>query len=271
MTTTGLEVTLHQGRERAEVTQFTQTLEEIVRALREIDHVYLQRATRATWVMASLTNESDNLIARLEVRRTPAKRELSDFIVPVEALVNGARTLQAVPSVPRLFSPTTVSRMGDLASPRNGVQTVSLAAYNGSVGEAVALTDSVRENAKAALDPYQISYGSITGRVIGMKELSRTKKVRLTVRAEPTQTIVFADAPERLVELVRTSWRHRMLLGGKVRRNASGQAIRMDVDALERMPEDDSGRPSTEILLGVGQSWFPDASVDDAIDRMRRE
>jgi hypothetical protein len=32
MATTGLEVTLHQGRERAEVTRFTRTLNEIVQS-----------------------------------------------------------------------------------------------------------------------------------------------------------------------------------------------------------------------------------------------
>ncbi|MCP2192520.1 hypothetical protein LX14_000210 [Williamsia deligens] len=67
MVATGLEVTLHQGRERAEVSRFTRTLDGIVLSLREIDQVYLTRAPRATWVQADLKHRRDR-------RRQPSRR-----------------------------------------------------------------------------------------------------------------------------------------------------------------------------------------------------
>lgn len=139
MAATGLEVTLHQGRERAEVSRFTHTLDEIVRSLREIDEVYVEHQTRATWVLAGVQRRYSNLIVKLEARNVPSKREFSDMLVPVSALVSGARVLQTEPTVPRLFKPKTVTRLAELSAPRAGVQTVSLAAYNGERGERVKL------------------------------------------------------------------------------------------------------------------------------------
>ncbi|OCB25005.1 hypothetical protein A5674_22140 [Mycobacterium malmoense] len=66
-----------------------------------------------------------------------------------------------------------------------------------------------------------------------------------------------------------SAWRHRVTVGGVIRRNARGQAIRMDVDRIERMPEDNSGRPSTDTLLGAAAGAFDDVSVDEFLDRLR--
>jgi hypothetical protein len=170
MAATGLEVTLHKGRERAEVRRFTHTLNEIVTSLREIDEVYTEKATRPTWVLASVAHRRrNNLVVRLEAKRVPVKRELSDMSVPVQALVDGAKALQREPTVPRLFTPATVGELADLAEPTDGVQTVSLATYNGRRGRRgrrVELTEKMQQNASAAVQPYEISWGSITGKVV---------------------------------------------------------------------------------------------------------
>lgn len=114
MPTTGLEVRLTEGRERAEVTRFTKTLDEIVRALREIDRVYLRKGTRATWVMAALSHnpDRDELVVRLEARPRSSARSSEDMLKPVKALVNGAERLAEVAEVPEYFSPATVGRLG---------------------------------------------------------------------------------------------------------------------------------------------------------------
>lgn len=271
MAATGLEVTLHQGRERAEVRRFTHTLNEIVASLREIDEVYKTKATRATWVLASVSHRRANLIVRLEARDVPKKRELSDMLVPVQALVDGAKVLQRVPAVPHLFTAGTVGRIADLAKPTDGVQTVSLATYNGQRGKRVGLNDKVKTNAAAAVQPVEITYGAITGKVFGLKDNSRTRGVRLTIRDETRHEAVDCEVPENLAETIRGAWRYRVTIGGIIRRNARGQAIRVDVDRIESMPEDNSGRPSPDELLGAASDEFAQISVDEFVDRLRND
>ena len=41
--------------------------DEIVKSLREIDRVYLMHGTRATWVLADLSHDADDLSVRLEL------------------------------------------------------------------------------------------------------------------------------------------------------------------------------------------------------------
>lgn len=269
MAATGLEVTLHQGRERAEVTRFTHTLDEIVRSLRDIDEVYVEHVTRATWVLASVQRRYSNLIVRLEARDVPSKRGISDMLVPVQALVDGAEVLQHEPTVPRLFKPKTVNRLAELSAPRDGVQTVSLATYNGERGKRVKLNESVQKNANAAVQPFEISYGSVSGKLFGLRE--RDNGVKLTIRDETRGDVISGWVPERLVEEVRSAWRHRVAVGGKIRRNERGQAITMNIDRIERMPEDDSGRPSTVDLLGAASAAFTSLSVDEFVKRLRDE
>lgn len=269
MAGTGLQVTLHQGRERAEVTRFTRTLDEIVRALREIDRVYLLHGTRATWVMADVTHRADDLVVRLEARLVPTKRAPADMFVPVQALIDGAETLRMESTVPRLFAPSTVRRIAKIAEPREGVQTVTLATYNGEVGRPVELTDVVRDNADAAVKPFEIAYGSVVGRLFGLRDLRTGKTLKVTVRDERRGQAIDGHVPGSMDEEVREAWRHRVILGGKVRRNAQGQPIRIDVDRIERMPEGDAVRTSTHALLGAGSEWLDGLSVDGYLKHIR--
>ena len=163
MGTTGLEVRLREGRERAEVGRFTRSLDEIVLALREIDRVYLMRGTRATWILTDLDHDGDDMVVRLEARPSSKKRPTDDMLVPVRAFVEGAARLSEAAEVPRLFTAATVERVAELAEPQRGVQEVSLALYNGSVGQAVSLSGAVLEHAREAVRTHEISYGSVTG------------------------------------------------------------------------------------------------------------
>jgi hypothetical protein len=269
MPTTGLEVRLREGRERAEVNRFTATLNEIVRSLREIDRVYLLQATRATWVLADLAHDADDLVVRLEARLVPTTRELDDMLVPVRALVDGARMLQQEPAVPRLFSPATVSRLARLATPREGIQSVALSAYNGHVEQAIELTDAIKVNADAAVRPFETAYGSVMGTLSGLRK-TRGKTLRITVREPINRQAIDGMVPETMAEELRDAWLHRVLLGGEIRRNSRGQAIRIEVDRVERLPEGDSGRPSPEDVLGVATSWLGEFTAEDLIAEVRR-
>ncbi len=268
MTPTGLEVRLREGRERAEATRVARTLTEVVMSLREIDRVHLLHGTRATWVMADMNRQSNDLVMRLEARLVPAQRDLEDMLVPALALVEGAEALQQEATVPRLFSPATVVRVGRLAAPQRGVQSVSLATYNGSPGDPVMLSDVVKANADAAVKPFEVTYGSVTGTLSGLRDL-RGKSLKVTVRDAIGRQAIDGYVPLAMTEELRDAWRHRVILGGKVRRNARGQAIRIDVDTIERMPDGNAGRPRTEALLGAGADWLGGLTVDDFIRQVR--
>lgn len=268
MSASGLEVRLHEGRERAEATRVARTLNEVVWSLQEIDKIHLLRGTRATWVMADMNRRDHDLLLRLEPRNVPAKRDRLDMMVPAEALVRGATTLAEQPVIPELFAPKTVTRLGDLAVPRDGIQSVTLATYNGRVGSGINLSDPVRENAAAAVRSFEVSYGSVTGTLSGVRE-AKGKFVRVTVRDAVGKQAIDGVVPEPMAEQLRTAWRHRVSLSGKVRRNARGQAIRIEVDQLQLLPEGNSGRPSTDALLGVAADWLDGLTVDDFLREVR--
>jgi hypothetical protein len=268
MTATGLEVRVHEGRERAEATRVARTLTEVVGSLREIDRVHLLHGTRATWVMADMERQAQDLVMSLEARLVPAGRDMADVLVPAVALVEGAETLQHDAEVPRLFAPTTVVRLGRLAEPKDGVQSVTLATYNGSAGQPVVLSDAVRSNAAQAVKPFEVSYGSVSGTLSALRDTRTKGTVKVTVRTAARQA-VDGHVPESLADQLRELWRHRVMLGGKVRRNARGQAIRIDVDAIERLPDGNDGRPSTEALLGAGADWLDGLTVDEFLGRLR--
>ena len=155
---------LREGRERAEVARFTKTLDEIVRSLREIDRVYLMRGTRATWVLADLSHQDDEMVVRLEARPSPRQRTTQDMLVPATAFVSGAAQLSEVAAVPDLFLPTTVQRLAELAHPQRGVREISVATYNGKVGRRSPAHRGSRESCprshSSAPDVLRISFRS---------------------------------------------------------------------------------------------------------------
>lgn len=268
MTATGLEVRLHEGRERAEVTRVTRTLNEVVASLHEIDRVHLLHGSRAKWVMADMARESQDLVMRLEARMVPKGRDEADTAVPALALVDGVQTLEREAEVPRLFAPNTVLRVQRLAEPKDGIQSVSLATYNGHLGTPVVLTDAVRANAAQAVQPFNIAYGSVSGTLSALRDTRAKGTVKVALRTDARQA-VDGYVPEALADQLRELWRHRVTLIGKVKRNSKGQAIRIEVDEITRLPDGNSGRPSTDALLGAGADWLDGMSVDDFMGWIR--
>lgn len=266
--TTGLEVRVREGRERAAVSRVTQTLTQIIQSLADIDQAHLLRGTRPVWVMADMSRRRQDLIVRIEPRYVAAKRTLPDMLVPVEALVSGVSELADQPVVPDLFAPKTVTRIADLAEPRDGIQSITLATYNGRVEKGVELSDPVRTNAESAVKAFEVSYGSVYGDLFGVRE-ARGSHIRVTVRSEQTRQVINGTVPDALREALRSAWTHRVALIGKVRRNARGQAISIDADQIEILPEDDSGRPSTVELLGLGANLVHGLTVDDLMRELR--
>lgn len=269
MDSRGLEVRLHEGRERAEAARVARTLSTVVRTLEEIDQVHLLRGSRPKWVMADMSRRNQDLILRLEPRHAVRDRDLVDMLVPAEALVSGSLALAELPEVPRLFAPVTVSRVAALAKPKEGVEFVTFSTYDDSGERSAPLSNSVYANATAAVKQASIAYGTVTGRLSALRDPVRGGGLRVTIRDERDKRAVDGFVPESREDELRGLWRHRVSLAGKVRRNARGQAIRIDVDQIARLPEGNQGRPSTDELLGVGADWLDGLSVDEFLQGMR--
>ncbi len=269
MATTGLEVRLHEGRERAEVGRFTRTLDEIVLALREIDRVYLQRGTRAAWILTDLSRDKGDMVVRLQARPSAQKRTADDMLLPVRAFVHGAERLNEVAEVPRYFTSKTVERMAELSESKKGVQTVSVALFNGEVGQHVQLSDAVHDHAREAVRTHEISYGSLTGVLDALaanhRQLGATRVTIYTAGREA----VAGNIADGMAEKVRALWQHRVLAGGKIWRNQRGQAIRIEIDRLEPMPENNAGRPNSKELLGIAPDWTGGIDVDEYLRNLR--
>lgn len=219
--------------------------------------------------MADMSRGEQDLILRLEPRDVPTDRDADDMLVSVKALVAGVGDLEEQPIIPPLFAPKTVLRVADLATPRGGVQTVSLALYNGDVSTHKVLSDPVRRNAAAAVKDFEVTYGSVTGMLSGVRDLAKRDVVRVTIRDSVGKQAVDGFVPAAMAEDLRGAWRHRVLMSGKIRRNAHGQTLRIDVEHIERLPEGNSMRPSTDRLLGVGTEWLDGMTVDDFLDQVR--
>nr|WP_218681144.1 hypothetical protein [Rhodococcus qingshengii] len=269
MTTTGIEVRVRAGHERAEVTRFTKTINEVVLSLREIDRVYLERATRATWVIADLSNQSGDMRVRLEARPHSMKRELRDMVVPADALVNGAVQLARVAEVPKLYMPNTVRRLAGIATLQGGVQGVSVATYNGRVGTTVELTQAVREHAEQAVQGRERSYGSFAGVLDLISKRRNQRGLKISMYDRASRRAIDGNAPESMEEQIRELFGHRVLAGGIVTRNERGQAIRIEMKRLEQIENGASGRPSTDELLGIAPDWLGNLSVDEYIAGVR--
>ena len=173
--------------------------------------------------------------------------------------------------MPELFAPKTVTRLAKLATPTVGVHGVSLTTYNGEVGSYVELGTAVKDNATAAVNPTEIAYGSVTGTLSELRKVQRRNGgVRVTLRGDLDRQAIAGRVPEPMTEELRQLWGHRVILGGIIKRNVSGQAIHIDVDRIEKMPDTNRGRASAAELLGAYEGWLTNKEIDEALDRMRR-
>lgn len=269
MTTTGLEVRLREGREKAAVHRFTKTLDDVVLSLREIDRLYLHRGARPTWVIESLHHQANDAVIRLEPRSSSRRRDLSDMLRPIDAFVEGINSLGERAEIPKLYSPETVERIKRIATSGNEFSRISMASYNGKINTTAVLSSTVRENAADAVKGKDTAHGSLSGVLDTVGATPRRNILRVRLFDRQTQRAVSGNAAPALSEALREHWNHRVLVGGLVTRNAQGQAIRIEITEIERLPEDDSGMPSPHELLGIAPDWLDGITVDDYMRGIR--
>jgi hypothetical protein len=270
MTATALEVRFRQDREHVKISRFKDALGQVATSLREIDRAAYFGEERAVWVVEHLETREQLLVVRLTARTATSKRDPATLLRPVEALVEGVDSLGREPEVPRFYSEATVSRLVAFGAPSQGLQQVSLATVNGSVGPEVPVSDVVLSNAKAAVRAAEVSLGSIVGRLDILNKRVRGQSVRASILDAATRrgvTVIFND---RLSDTLRNAWDHRVLVTGRVTRNERGQVVRIEADEIEQLPDDDSGRVDPDEFFGVDPEWLGGRSVDEYLREVRR-
>ncbi len=261
---------IRSSADRVELARLTATLSQIRLALSEIDRVYLLRGSRPRWVVDSLRDHPGRLVIRVAPTQ-PRRRDANSLSVPVEALISGVRSLDAVPEVPQFYTDATVERLVKLGEPGHGVREVSLATVNGGPSNYVPVSEHVRSNAKQAVRGTTVSLGSVAGwldtlstRRVGRGLIGVGLYDKLTRRAVTGSLSVAMEAE------VHRLWGHRVLAFGQVTRNDRGQAVRITIERFAELPENDDDRASARDLLGISPEWIGDQSVDEYVREARR-
>jgi hypothetical protein len=256
--TTALEVRFAQDSDlRVDLARFNSTLERVAQSLREIDRALLVRGTRPVWVIQDLGRVGDLLSVRLTARAvSPLRRQRRSLLEPIEALVDGARQLEQTPELPQYYSDQTISRLIKIGDPaQGGLHEVSLATVNGEVGVPVHLSGQVMEHAREAVRAAEVSHGTVTGTLDILNSRARSGKVRVSIFDTFSRRGVTGWAETELGDEMRNDWGHRVAASGRLTRNERGQVVKMEIHRIERLPEDNSGRPSTDDLLGISPDW----------------
>ncbi len=273
VTTHALEVRVRQAAERVDMERLTRSLNALVAALRELDRASAAgELPNIVWVPRDLTYDEPFFSVQLAARTGTAHPDPDSLLRPIDALLDGVQALAEAPELPAFYSGRTVGRLLTLAAPGRGLQSVSLAAVNGVVGRYYDLTPELLDNARRAVHPRDVAFGSVTGTLdlLNAKATKATSPVRVSVSDAQTRRSVSGTAGRGLIDQMRDAWGHRVALLGRVTRNDRGQAVRIDANSIERLPEDSSGRPSTASLLGASPDWLGGRDVDDYIREARR-
>jgi hypothetical protein len=270
MSTNALEVRLRGSAEKINIARLTETLTQVKVALEEIDRVYMwQRSARPDWVIQRLDQHEKDLLIQVTTRES-RRRDWSSLLAPVSALVSGVKTLQEIPEVPQYYTESTVERLIKIGEPGGGIQEVSLATVNGKVGHHFSISEPVRENAHQAVTGAYSSLGSVAGWLDEMNARRAAKGVVKVALYDPlTRRAVIGHLPTTMESTAQQLWRKRVLARGIVTRNERGQIVRIKIEHLEILPQDDAGRASVDDLLGADPDWLDGQSVDDYLRGVR--
>lgn len=267
-TVSALDVQMTRSTQSPDLNRFIATLGNLSKALLDIDRSAMPgRGPRARWLVDDLRHEGERF--HVQLTAAPAKkRDRASLLEPVVALVSGIRDLREQPELPPFYSETTIDRLIVVAKPREGIQEIALAAVNGHVGPYEALDEQVLDNARSAVKEAEKSIGSITGTLTSLK--STKQGLRIAILDPVARRTISGTAAAPLAEELRRCWNHRCVLRGRITRNLSGQALRISVTNVERLPDSRTDRNITKQLLGADPNWTGALTVDEYIEQVRR-
>ena len=251
---------------------YTDTLSSWVLALEEMDRLALPgRTARLDWAVTDLdrTPRGDFRI-NLQPRRLPARRPPGTWLIPGQTLVAGVEALDAKPDVPELFSPSLVARVQSVGAHlgRDGIDAMWIASMNGERGPGAEVTERVVHNAAEAVRPVEQAYSSVHGRLDTLSLRGR-RGLRAAVVDDRTRRAVACTLGRLDGQVLQNAFGKRVILAGLLSRNASGQPLKLEVDELELLV-DNQEPMSAHDLLGVDPNWTGDLTTSEYIDYVRR-
>lgn len=266
-----LEVRIRPSGRRLELSRLTSTLDQLRRALSDIDRAYSFQSSRLRWLIDDLQYQAHQVTIRVAPAESP-RRPIDSESAPARALVAGIKSLETTPAVPDYYSDKTIERILEISNPKRGVSELSLATTNGATDRAVPVTEPVRQNARKAVMGSQVSLGSFSGWLDAMNARRLAQgSLRVALFDPATRRAVTGEIPADMADVAHeTFWRRRVLAIGKISRNGQGQPVRIKIERLELLPDDDSGRASPDELLGAAPDWLGGQAVDDYIREARR-
>lgn len=265
---TALDVQVTQSEQKPDLNRFIATLGGLSKALLDVDRAATPgRVPRPRWLVDDLRHEGEHFHVQLTAAPVN-KRDMESLLRPVTALVSGIRELREQPELPPFYSETTIDRLIVVAKPREGIQEVALAPVNGQVGPYEALDERVLDNARSAVKEAERSIGSITGTLTGLK--TTKQGLRIAIHDPVARRTINGTSTLSLAEELRLSWNHRCILRGRIARNLVGQALRISVTNVERLPDDREERNITRQLLGADPNWTGGLTVDEYMREVRR-
>lgn len=229
-----LEVRLNVSPDGVTPRAYTDTLVQVARSLEELDRIAeTDPKNRVAWFVSDTAWRKTGPIVRLRPEARTVARTTEELLRPSRAFVEGIRSLHRAPAIPDDFTEGIVKRVGRVSdlttkasSGLEGVEVVSLADATAQPAPIDAVVDL---NAKKAIAPLSLAYGSVIGRLDLISARRSTPKVGLVTDYGPPVTCTVSRI-ER--EDYLRAFDSQVLVEGLIKRNSSGQIISIAADSL---------------------------------------
>lgn len=242
---------------------FLRVLTVSLNALGQLERAAHPAAKRpGRWLIADLRNGSTVAVLRRE--------DAVDEEAPMH-FVDGMKRLQTSPELPPYFSPALTEALAKIGAEarQKGVSGVSFVAASplGS-SEYQAITEAIVTNARASLEGVDRAIGSVTGALDVINLRRGAHKVSLY--DDISRHAVRCQFPQSLFDTMRDALGQRVRALGEITRNRRGQAVSVQIDAIERLETADQP-PTVDDLIGIAPWYTGERSTDDYIRWLRDE
>lgn len=260
-----LEISLGVSSKGVTPRAYTSALQELTYSLEEVDRLMdPDPKSRTAWFISDTSWREFG--PRILLRPDETTGQPLDIAVRAsQTFVRGVRGLQHGAAIPEVFTERVVQRVEKVSSftdrPATGLTSVQIAIAGGE-SEPVALDHQVRENAHRAIAPTSLAYGSLIGRLDKISARGRSPQIGL--RPDHGNAVT-CNVRSSDVQAYLDSFSQRVLVDGIVRRNGSGQIIRIDADRVS--PIEAPRRVAASELQGyLGRS---ERSISEFIEEQR--
>ncbi len=236
-----LEVRLAVSEKGVTPRAYTSAVNEVTHSLEELDRLAEPDPRhRVAWYVERTDWRNGGPVLRLRPEQRGADRTTAQLLRPATAFVSGIHALQERPAIPEHFTERVVNRVATIShltvSKTAGLEGVEVVAVD-AAHNAARIDQRVDENAKKAVEPSSLAYGSIIGRLDVIS--ARGAKTRIGLVSDwgpPINCTVDGLAREEYLAL----FDERVLVSGLIKRNGSGQIIRIEAVGIEpqRAPSD---------------------------------